>query len=260
MAARLLSMWMALTFLNGIKVGVDTTGTGIFDLGPFDANYNYQKSEVCETTDHGFFISLMNDNLGNTPVDSPDEWEAWGGRSLGVGVWWGEGQTERLPNAALRDGIIGIGVGGAQRSIKGFTGGAADEAIYGTVNLTWTNSNAESDIDFFASSDAENSVFEFADAGRYNITLHFYGNQDTDAGIALILVRIQSGTDDVATIDIPGYSASVGDPGHGDIEIVYHSEVKYFDVASGDKYYVQLEDVPANEFGLSGYMLIERAS
>ena len=71
-------------------------------------------------------------------------------------MWYGESQTERLPVAAPRDAIAGTGVGGAQRAIKGFTGGTADEAIYGTVNLTWTNSNTESDIDFFGSSDAEN--------------------------------------------------------------------------------------------------------
>ena len=38
--------------------------------------------------------------------------------------------------------------------------------------------NTESDIDLFGSSDADEfAVFEFAAAGRYNITLHFYGNQ-----------------------------------------------------------------------------------
>ena len=72
------------------------------------------------------------------------------------------------------------------------------------------------------------SVFEFADAGRYNITLHFYGEQFTDAHIALILVKIQSGADDVTTIDIPGYSEDVGDPTNMDIDIVLSFRSKVF--------------------------------
>ena len=64
-----------------IKVGVDLTGTGLFDLGLYSATYNYHRSDVIETDMDGFFISLTNDNLGNTPQDNPDEWEAFGGRN-----------------------------------------------------------------------------------------------------------------------------------------------------------------------------------
>ena len=64
-----------------IKVGVDLTGTGLFDLGLYSATYNYHRSDVIETDNDGFFISLTNDNLGNTPQNNPDEWEAFGGRN-----------------------------------------------------------------------------------------------------------------------------------------------------------------------------------
>ena len=54
-----------------IKVGVDLTGTGLFDLGLYSATYNYHRSDVIETDADGFFISLTNDNLGNIPQNHP---------------------------------------------------------------------------------------------------------------------------------------------------------------------------------------------
>ena len=64
-----------------IKVGVDLTGTGLFDLGLYSATYNYHRSDVIETDMDGFFISLTNDNLGNTPQDTPTN-----GKRLAVGI------------------------------------------------------------------------------------------------------------------------------------------------------------------------------
>ena len=38
-----------------IKVGVDLTGTGLFDLGLYSATYNYHRSDVIETDERWLF-------------------------------------------------------------------------------------------------------------------------------------------------------------------------------------------------------------
>ena len=152
-----------------LKVGTDTEGNSLVDLGTYDATYNYHRSDVCETDNDGFFISLTNDNLGNTPQDNPDEWESWGGRNprsyyVTDGISTRQPRTLAATDIANTDGILSF-----------------DDTVFqvvsgGVSGIALTDIQDESDAD--PTVDATNAVFEIP-AGTYDISLEFYGNQDS---------------------------------------------------------------------------------
>ena len=164
-----------------LKVGTDTEGNSLVDLGLFDATYNYHRSDVCETLNDGFFISLTNDNLGNTPQDNPDEWESWGGRNprsyyVTTGLTTRQPRTLTATDIANTDGILSF-----------------DDTVFqvvsgGVSGIAFTDMQDETDSD--PTVDATNSVIELP-AGTYDISLEFYGNQAPDSGIFLGFLRLR---------------------------------------------------------------------
>ena len=237
-----------------IKVGVDTTGTGIFDLGPFDVNYNYQKSEVCETTT-GFYISLVDDNLGNTPADSPEAWESWGDRLSGMALWYTRNQTERFPtepadldadNQVTTNGVIG------------FSGDDPNESYLADVGVTFTNLTDESDADI--TDDRDFSVFNFPAGWRGHIAGNFYGSQPPNAKTHIRLIEITSGTDDIIYIaGTPRQQNYLSDTSPYDAH--YEIDKRYVYFAAATKLYCRLVEWTTGEAGndyLIGYILFER--
>ena len=152
-----------------IKVGVDLTGTGLFDLGLFSATYNYHRADVIETLNDGFFISLTNDNLGNTPQDNPDEWEAFGGRNP-RSYFVTTGLTTRQPRTLDATQIHNT------EGVLSFDDTVFQVVSGGVSGIAFTDIQDETDAD--PTVDATNAVFEIP-AGTYDISLEFYGNQDS---------------------------------------------------------------------------------
>ena len=232
-----------------LKVGTDTEGNSLVDLGTYDATYNYHRSDVCETDNDGFFISLTNDNLGNTPQDNPDEWEAWGGRNprsyyVTTGLTTRQPRTLTATDIANTDGILSFD-------------DTVFQVVSGGVNgIGLTDIQDESDAD--PTVDATNAVFELP-AGTYDISLEFYGNQDYESGIFLGFYRIQSGDDDVEEFAGTTRQHSYFGGTTSDIHAIYRVEEHDVVLDQAEKFYLLLGDLGTNaERRIAGYLRIEK--
>ena len=239
-----------------LKVGTDTEGNSLVDLGTYDATYNYHRSDVIETEDDGFFISLTNDNLGNTPVDSPDEWEAWGGRNP-RSYYVTEGLTTRQPRTlAVTDVVNTDGVLSFDDTVFQVVSG-------GVQGLSLTDIQDETDAD--PTVDATNGAIGIP-AGTYDISLEFYGNQDPSSGIFLSFFKIESGDDDVEEFATRTQQQNffIGDTSDDDddIDAVYRVEEHDIVLDQDEKFYLQLVNFTgytnaATQNRIAGYIRIE---
>ena len=241
-----------------LKVGTDTEGNSLVDLGTYDATYNYHRSDVCETDNDGFFISLTNDNLGNTPQDNPDEWESWGGRNPRSYYVTPE-ITTRQPRVLAATQIVNtIGV-------LSFNSTVFQTVSGGVSGIVFTNMQDESDSDVVAG-DATNAVIEIP-AGTYDISLEFYGNQSQSSGVFLSLIKIQSGVDDVEEFATrtrqQNFFLNVALDTEDDIDAVYRVEEHDIVLDQAEKFYLQLINFTgltdaATQNRIAGYIRIER--
>ena len=236
-----------------LKVGTDTEGNSLVDLGTYDATYNYHRSDVCETDNDGFFISLTNDNLGNTPQDNPDEWESWGGRNprsyyVTDGITTRQPRTLTTTDIANTDGILSF-----------------DDTVFqvvsgGVQGLSLTDIQDETDAD--PTVDATNAVFGIP-AGTWDISLEFYGNQDRSSGIFLGFFKIESGDDDVEEFASRTQQTEFFGSNAGDIKAVYRVEEHDIVLDQDEKFYLQLVNLTgwtdaSIENRIAGYIRIER--
>ena len=235
-----------------IKVGVDLTGVGIFDLGPFDLNYNYHRADVAETLNDGFFISLTNDNLGNTPQDNPDEWEAFGGRNP-RSYYVTTGLTTRQPRTLDATQIWNTD------GVLSFDSTVFQVVSGGVSGIAFTDIQDETDAD--PTADATNSVFEIP-AGTYDISLEFYGNQTPVATVFLALHKITSGADDVEEFATRTRQKDFFGSDTSDIDAVYRVEEHDVVFDQAEKFYLQIGNVAAifaaDENRIAGYFRIEK--
>ena len=241
-----------------LKVGTDTEGNSLVDLGTYDATYNYHRSDVCETDDDGFFISLTNDNLGNTPQDNPDEWEAWGGRNP-RSYYVTPGLTTRQPRQLRAVDIVNT------QGILSFDDPAFQTVSGGVQGLVWTNIEDESDADAREDSNgdvvnATNAVVEIP-AGIWDISLEFYGNQPSNSALFLGFFKITSGFDDVEEFATRTRQHAFFGSATADIDAVYRVEEHDIILDQAEKFYLQLVnyvDTLASQDGIAGYIRIEK--
>ena len=175
--------------------------------------------------------------------------------------WYGVGQTEALPDT------LGSGDAVTTPYVKAFTGGDADDSLNGGVAVTWSNINDETDADDDAQSDLDNTVFAITDAGRYHITIHFRGNQDqTTLGVAALLFKIVSGTDDAVIINQNGYARGYGTITDTSINNQIKDKEEYINISAGDKFYLRFYGgiVPPgdrlNRNRVAGYIQLEKVA
>ena len=234
-----------------IKVGVDLTGTGLFDLGLYSATYNYHRSDVIETDADGFFISLTNDNLGNTPQENPDEWEAFGGRNP-RSYYVTTGQTTRQPRTlTASDGVNTAGVLSFDDTVFQVVSG-------GVSGIAFTDIQDETDAD--TTVDATNAVIEIP-AGTWDISLEFYGNQTYAGTLFLALYKIQSGTDVVEEFASRSRQNSFFGTADSDIDAVYRVEEHDIVLDQAEKFYLRLVNFVTTELTanrVAGYIRIEK--
>ena len=236
-----------------IKVGVDLRGTGLFDLGLYSATYNYHRSDVIETDNDGFFISLTNDNLGNMPQDNPDEWEAWGGRNprsyyVTPGLTTRQPRTLGVTDIANTDGVLS------------FNDTVFQVVSGGVSGIAFTDIQDEADADL--TEDATNAVIEIP-AGTWDISLEFYGNQAQNSAIFLAFFKIQSGTDDVEEFAVRTKQQSFFGTGDSNVHAVYRVEEHDVVLDQAEKFYLQLVNLTAHtdattENRVAGYIRIEK--
>ena len=231
-----------------LKVGTDTEGNSLVDLGTYDATYNYHRSDVCETDADGFFISLTNDNLGNTPQDNPDEWESWGGRNP-RSYYVTTGLTTRQPRTLDATQIVNTdGVLSFETTVFQVVSG-------GVSGISFTDIQDENNAD--PTVDATNSVIEIP-AGTYDITLEFYGNQQPNQNIFLGFYKIQSGIDDVE--EFAGTTRQkeyFGIDEDSDIHAVYRVEEHDVVFDQAEKFYLRLGNL-ADDIRIAGYFRFEQ--
>ena len=233
-----------------IKVGVDLTGTGLFDLGLYSATYNYHRSDVIETDSDGFFISLTNDNLGNMPQNNPDEWEAFGGRNP-RSYFVTDGLTTRQPTARSRATDI-VNTEG----VLSFDPTPFQTVSGGVQGLSWTNIEDESNAD--PTADATNAVFEIP-AGTWDFSLEFYGTQEPNTSISLRFYKIQSGVDDIEEFAGTTRQKEYFGTATGDIDAVYRVEEHDIVFDQAEKFYLLLgvlESMSGRR--IAGYIRIEK--
>ena len=233
-----------------IKVGVDLTGTGLFDFGLYSATYNYHRSDVIETDSDGFFISLTNDNLGNTPQENPDEWEAFGGRNP-RSYFVTTGLTTRQPRTLSATDVVNAD------GVLSFDSTAFQVVSGGVQGIVITDLQDESDAD--PTADATNAVFEIP-AGTWDISLEFYGSQMPNASIFLGFYKIQSGVDDVE--EFAGTTRQkeyFGTSEDSDIHAVYRVEEHDIVFDQAEKFYLLLGDLlNDSQRRIAGYIRIEK--
>ena len=232
-----------------IKVGVDLTGTGLFDLGLYSATYSYHRSDVIETDMDGFFISLTNDNLGNTPQDNPEEWEAFGGRNprsyyVTTGLTTRQPRTLSITDIVNTDGVLSF-----------------DPTVFqvvsgGVQGIVITDLQDESDAD--PTADATNAVFEIP-AGTWDISLEFYGNQVPNTTKYLGLFKIQSGVDDVEEFASNNRQQQFFGDTDSDIDAVYRVEEHDVVFDQAEKFYLRLGHHSGDtQNRMAGYVRLEK--
>ena len=235
-----------------LKVGTDTEGNSLVDLGTYDATYNYHRSDVCETDNDGFFISLTNDNLGNTPQDNPDEWESWGGRNP-RSYYVTTGLTTRQPRTLDATQIWNT------EGVLSFESTVFQVVSGGVNGIAFTDIQDEADSD--PTVDATNAVFEIP-AGTYDITLEFYGNQEPVATVFLGLYKIMSGVDDVEEFATRTQQQEFFGTANSDIHAVYRVEEHDVVLDQAEKFYLQMGNVAAifepADNRIAGYFRIEK--
>ena len=232
-----------------LKVGTDTEGNSLVDLGTYDATYNYHRSDVIETDDDGFFISLTNDNLGNTPQDNPDEWESWGGRNprsyyVTTGLTTRQPRTLTATDIANTDGILSF-----------------DDMVFqvvsgGVQGLSLTDIQDETDAD--PTVDATNGAIGIP-AGTWDISLEFYGNQEPNTSTFLGFFKIQSGVDDVEEFASNNQQQQFFGTADSDIDAIYRVEEHDIVLDQASKFYLLLGVLPSGaERRIAGYIRIEK--
>ena len=238
-----------------IKVGVDLTGTGLFDLGLYSATYNYHRSDVIETDADGFFISLTNDNLGNTPQDNPDEWEAFGGRNP-RSYYVTPGLTTRQPRTLDATQIVNTA------GVLSFNDTVFQVVSGGVSGIAFTDIQDETDADTMV--DATNAVIEIP-AGTYDISLEFYGSQLQNSTIFLGFFKIQSGADDVEEFAVRTKQQAFFGAADSDVDAVYRVEEHDVVLDQAEKFYLQLvnftgltDNEAVDQNRIAGYIRIEK--
>ena len=235
-----------------LKVGTDTEGNSLVDLGTYDATYNYHRSDVTETDNDGFFISLTNDNLGNTPQDNPDEWEAWGGRNP-RSYYVTTGLTTRQPRTLATTQIWNT------EGVLSFDSTVFQVVSGGVSGIAFTDIQDEADSD--PTVDATNAVFGLP-AGTYDITLEFYGNQAPVASVFLGLYKIMSGVDDVEEFATTTRQKEFFGADDSDIHAVYRVEEHDVVLDQAEKFYLQIGNVAGiletAHNRIAGYFRIEK--
>ena len=237
-----------------IKVGVDLTGTGLFDLGLYSATYNYHRSDVIETDADGFFISLTNDNLGNMPQNNPDEWEAFGGRNPRSYY-----RHDRANDTTTAD-APGNQYCYNSEGVLSFNDTVFQVVSGGVSGIVITDIEDEADAD--TTVDATNSVFEIP-AGTYDFSLEFYGNQKPTGTVILCLYKITSSTDEIEEFATRSRQKEYFGNDPSDIQAVYRVEEHDVVFDQAEKVYfrvintVDLADTAA-ENRIAGYFRIEK--
>ena len=236
-----------------IKVGVDLTGTGLFDLGLYSATYNYHRSDVIETDADGFFISLTNDNLGNMPQNNPDEWEAFGGRNP-RSYYVTTGQTTRQPRTLPATNIYN------SEGVLSFDDTVFQVVSGGVSGIVITDIQDEADAD--PTEDATNSVFEIP-AGTYDFSLEFYGNQEPTSTVFLACIKLR-----VALMTLRNLRQEHGKKNTlammiSDIDAVYRVEEHDVVFDQAEKFYFQVINTENlaetdDENRIAGYFRIEK--
>ena len=230
-----------------LKVGTDTEGNSLVDLGTYDATYNYHRSDVIETDADGFFISLTNDNLGNTPQDNPDEWESWGGRNprsyyVTTGLTTRQPRTLGVTDIVNADGVLSFN-------------DTVFQVVSGGVNgISFTDIQDESDADLTV--DATNSVIEIP-AGTWDFSLEFYGDQDPNTSIVLAFYKIQSGVDDIEEFAGTTRQHSYFGTAASDINAVYRVEEHDVVLDQAEKFYLRIR-ILTDDNRIAGYIRIEK--
>ena len=159
-----------------------------------------------------------------------------------VAIWYMNGQDERYDDYSqiALDGVLQFN-------------DAAGKTVNGGIGGSWANINTDNDADPRNGSsliDKTRSLRTFP-AGEYHITLGFRGSQVTEDDAAVKFLKVQSGTDDLVVVDVPGFLG-------GDIK-AYHAKEEYVTIAASDKFYVLFDDAAANE-NLTGYIQLEKIS
>ena len=235
-----------------LKVGTDTEGNSLVDLGTYDGTYNYHRSDVIETDNDGFFISLMNDNLGNTPQDNPDEWEAWGGRNP-RSYFVTPGLTTRQPRVLTATQIT------TTEGVLSFDDTVFQVVSGGVDGVVFTDILDETDAD--PTIDATNAVVGIP-AGTYDISFEFYGNQQPNATVFVGFYKITTGTDDVEEFATRTRQKEFfGADADTDIHAVYRVEEKDIVLEQAEKFYFKLGNyahTTASKRGIAGYFRIEK--
>ena len=231
-----------------IPVSGETTGISLIDHGLFNENYNYERAQVVETLNDGFFISLIDDNLGNTPQDNPDEWEAFGGRNP-RSYYVTTGLTTRQPRTLSAIDVVN------SEGVLSFDTMVFQIVSGGVLGISFTDIQDESDADLTV--DATNAVLELP-AGTYDISLEFYGNQQPNTNIFLGFYKIQSGVDDVEEFASTNRQKEYfGTSTTTDIHAVYRVEEHDVVFDQAEKFYLRLGNL-ASATRIAGYFRIEK--
>ena len=138
-----------------------------------------------------YAISLEDDNHNNDPEDDDGtNWvRLWNPMNEGMAVWWGLGQTERLPTTEL---IPAQAVN--SDGVKSFTGSTPNQTEGDDLGITCVNLNTIANADSIVS--APNAALTIP-AGLYDIEGRFYGNQTPDDNVHLRVMIATTGADDI---------------------------------------------------------------